>query len=142
MSEQHGNNSIHADAMEFFGGRARLVACSPVSDQRGSLLPFIFADMPFVPCRAFAVTGAHIGALRGGHAHRSGSQLLYCLHGRIQVTMRVAKEEESLVLAPGGSGLLFGHGVWCQQEYLKAGAVLLVFASEPYDPSSYVDEMS
>ena len=53
--------------------------------------------------------------------------------------MRVADGEERLMLSPGAPGLLVGPGVWCQQTYLAEGSVLLVFASEPYDPSSYVD---
>ncbi len=128
-----------APAMELFGGRARLVPHSVVKDQRGSLLPFHFSDLPFIPCRAFAVADVPVGTLRGGHAHRSGMQLLYCLQGRVEVKIRVADGEECLVLAPGIDGLLFGPGVWCQQKYLDEGTVLLVLASEPYDPSSYVE---
>jgi dTDP-4-dehydrorhamnose 3,5-epimerase-like enzyme len=125
--------------MDFFGGRARLVECSPFADERGRLLPFQFSDLPFVPGRAFAVADVPVGVARGGHAHRSGMQLLVCLQGRIETLMRVADAEERLMLSPSAAGLLVGPGVWCQQTYLVEGSVLLVFASEPYDPSSYVD---
>jgi quercetin dioxygenase-like cupin family protein len=87
----------------------------------------------------FAVTSAPVGAERGGHAHRSGMQLLVCLQGRIEATLRAGEAEARLVLAPGSGGLLFGPGVWRRQTYLEAGAVLVVFASDPYDPASYLD---
>lgn len=129
--------SSSAESTAFFGGRARLLACPCVTDSRGSLLPFEFADLPFTPRRVFAVTGAPAGTARGGHAHRKGEQFLVSLHGRIEALIRVGPDEASVLLSPGGPGLLFGPGVWCRQTYLDDGAVLLAFASEPYDPTSY-----
>jgi hypothetical protein len=128
-----------ADAASFFDGRARLVACPVVMEPRGSLLPLHLAELPFVPRRVFAITDVPVGTERGGHAHRSGMQLLVCLQGRVEVLMRVADETLSLVLTPGASGLLLGPGVWCRQTYLEVGTVLLALASEPFDPGSYVE---
>lgn len=54
--------------------------------------------------------------------------------------MRCQGEEVTLLLDSGRAGLLLGPGVWCQQKYLAEGSVLLVFASEPYDPASYVEQ--
>lgn len=125
---------------EFFGGQARLVACPGRADERGILTPFAFDQLPFVPCRAFTVTGTPAGSVRGGHGHRSGMQLLVCLHGRIEVLMRHQGEEAALTLESAAQGLLIGANVWCQQRYVTAGSVLLVFASEPYDPASYILE--
>lgn len=124
-------------AAEFFGGRARLIRIPVHADERGRLVPFGFDQMPFVPGRSFAVAGVPAGAVRGGHAHSSGMQLLYCLQGRIEYLLRYGHEEVSGILEPGAAGLLVGAGVWCRQTYLLEGTVLLAFASEPYDPSSY-----
>jgi hypothetical protein len=129
-----------AGVTDFFGGRARLVACPAVADARGALLPIPFADLPFTPCRAFAVSDVPAGAVRGGHAHRSGMQLLICLQGTIAVELRAADGEAALTLVPGGGALLVSPGVWCRQTYPEAGAVLLALASEPYDPASYLDK--
>lgn len=54
--------------------------------------------------------------------------------------MRCHDEEVILLLDSGRVGLLLGPGVWCQQKYLDEGSVLLVFASEPYDPASYIEQ--
>ncbi|MFI4936014.1 MAG: sugar 3,4-ketoisomerase [Caulobacterales bacterium] len=126
----------------FFAGRARLIACPVITDARGSLTALPFEDMPFVPCRVFAVSGAAVGTRRGGHAHRSGEQFLVCLAGRIEVLLRLEGKAERVTLEAGGPGLLIGPGVWSRQTYLEAGAVLLALASEPYDPTSYVDDSS
>ena len=126
--------------IEYFGGRAKHVSHVQYVDKRGVLLPIDFNDMPFEPCRSFVITGTLAGTVRGGHGHRSAEQMLVCLHGRIEVLMRDSDEEVSLVLEPGSFGLAFGPGIWCQQKYLLAGSILLVFASEPYDPSSYIEQ--
>jgi hypothetical protein len=46
----------------------------------------------------------------------------------------------SLTLLPGGPALLIGPGIWAEQRYAVPGSVLLVVASEPYDPASYFSD--
>lgn len=125
---------------EFFGGQARLIPCQGHADERGVLTPFAFDQLPFTPCRCFIVTDAPAGCVRGGHAHRSGMQMLVCLQGRIDISMRYRDQEAALALEPGSFGLVFGPDVWCRQKYAVEGSVLLVFASEPYDPESYLND--
>jgi len=124
----------------FFGGRARRVDWPAHADERGLLQSFALDELPFRPARVFTVACVPPGTLRGGHSHRAGQQLLVCLQGRVDVTMRFAGEEILLYLLPGEPALLFGPGVWCSQNYADSGTVLLVFASEPYSPDSYVGE--
>jgi hypothetical protein len=75
--------------------------------------------------------------VRGEHGHHAGQQLLVCLQGSIEIWLRYRQQEASLVLLPGEPGLLLQAGVWCRQTYVQAHSVLLVLASEPYDPASY-----
>jgi dTDP-4-dehydrorhamnose 3,5-epimerase-like enzyme len=124
----------------WFGGGARLLPLDRRTDARGALLPLDFDRLPFVPRRVFAVHGVPRGAVRGGHGHRAGHQLLVCLHGRVRVRLRDARETFEVTLDPGGAGLLVGPGLWGEQTYLVEGSVLLVLASEPYDPASYFRE--
>ena len=108
------------------------------SDERGNLLPLDFDRLPFTPRRVFTVTGVPVGSIRGEHGHRSGEQLLVCLQGKIDLLLRKGHEEATTALTPAGPGLLLGAGVWCRQTYLVSNSVLLVLASEPYDPESYI----
>lgn len=125
---------------DFFDGRARLIPLRGHGDARGLLLPFDFATLPFTPCRIFTVSQVPTGTVRGAHGHKSGEQLLVCLQGRIDILMRHLDEAETLTLSPSSHGLLVGAGVWCQQTYLTWETVLMVFASQPYDPQSYLTD--
>ena len=123
---------------EWFSGRARLVEVKRFDDARGSLLPIEFNELPFLPRRLFTVAGVPAGTVRGGHAHRYGEQLLVCIQGCIDIWLRHDDEEARLTLVPDGPGLMAGPLVWSQQTYLRSGSVLLVVASHPYDPDSYI----
>lgn len=126
--------------VSWFDGRVRLLALDRRVDARGALLPLDFDRLPFVPRRVFAVSGVPRGGVRGGHGHRVGQQLLVCLRGRVRVRMRDAREAVELTLDPGAGGLLVEPGIWGEQAYLDEDAVLLVLASDPYDPSSYFND--
>lgn len=119
-------------------GRVSLLQFEERVDPRGRLLPLEFHNLPFTPKRSFLVTGAPVGTVRGKHAHRTASQLLFCVSGRVDVCVRADGKEDMIVLAVPSAGLLMGPGVWAQQTYQTDGAVLLVMASEPFDASSYV----
>ena len=121
-------------------GLARLVPLVSHANERGCLLPLEFGDLPFVPRRVFTVSEVPPGTVRGGHGHRMGEQLLVCLQGRVEVLLRRGPLEAMAVLLPAGPGLLVPAGVWCRQTFVDAHSVLLVLASEPYDPASYFED--
>lgn len=124
------------------GGQVRFLRVPVVSDPRGSLMPLDFSRLPFVPCRFFVVTGVPAGTVRGGHALTRGWQLLVCLSGQIDVRVRRPGEEQVVTLTAGSGGLLIASMVWAEQTYREPGSTLLVLASEPYDPSTYVRSCS
>jgi dTDP-4-dehydrorhamnose 3,5-epimerase-like enzyme len=119
-------------------GDVGLVELRRHEDERGALLPIDFDRLPFSPRRVFTVTGVPAGTVRGEHGHRSGRQLLICLQGRIDILLRRGRGQAQLTLEPTGPGLLIGPYVWCRQTYVVENSALLVLASEPYDPDSYV----
>jgi dTDP-4-dehydrorhamnose 3,5-epimerase-like enzyme len=120
------------ESQAFFGGRAILIPLSSYSDARGTLLPFDFAALPFNPRRVFLVHGVPAGMTRGGHAHKTGKQLLVCLAGKARIDMRWDGQSQSLALDRSDIGLLIEPGVWASQTYEVPGTILLVLASEPY----------
>jgi dTDP-4-dehydrorhamnose 3,5-epimerase-like enzyme len=109
-------------------------------DERGLLTAIEFDDLPFLPRRVFAVADVPPGMVRGGHAHRTGQQLLLCLAGAIEVITVAAGAAVHHMLTPNSAGVLVPAMVWSEQRYLVPGSTLLVLCSEPYHPDSYVHE--
>lgn len=124
----------------WFGGLARLVPLRRVVDSRGALLPLEFDALPFAPKRVVVVHEVPAGAVRGGHGHRRGRQMLACIRGAVHVRMVRPPETATVTLVPGGAGLLLEAGVWAEQSYAGEGAAMLMLASEPFDPESYFFE--
>jgi UDP-2-acetamido-3-amino-2,3-dideoxy-glucuronate N-acetyltransferase len=119
---------------------ASVVPLDRHEDNRGVLVPIEFADLPFVPRRAFTISGVPTGTARGGHAHRSGRQFLMCPSGRVRIRLRDRNGEETVVLDRPDQGLLIEPGVWSEQVYELDETVLLVFVSKAYDGASDLDE--
>jgi dTDP-4-dehydrorhamnose 3,5-epimerase-like enzyme len=119
-------------------GLARWVAIPRHQDARGVLRPMDFEHLPFLPRRAFVIGGVPAGTRRGAHAHRRNRQLLLALAGTIVVSLRCQDARAETRLTPDGPALLIEAGVWAAQEYLSPDSLLLVLASEVYDPESFV----
>lgn len=113
-----------------------------LEDFRGCLLPLEWAQLPFWPVRAFVVTApAPDGAVRGGHAHRSGSQLLVRVAGTIEVEAKYGGGTAQVNLDAKSNAVLIMTPVWARQTYRGRNATLLVLAEEPYDQASYLHDI-
>jgi dTDP-4-dehydrorhamnose 3,5-epimerase-like enzyme len=120
-----------------------LVAQRRFLDERGSLnLLEASRELPFLPRRIFWVKGVPKGSERGFHAHRTGNQLLFCLTGSIQLTLKTHSGQESLVLSEESPGVWMKNMVWGEQKFLTDDAVLLVFASNEFDEGAYLRDFN
>jgi dTDP-4-dehydrorhamnose 3,5-epimerase-like enzyme len=120
------------------GHSVRVIRLGSHEDGRGRLHSIDFSALPFQPQRAFVVEADTAGTTRGGHAHRTASQLLIRLSGAIEVEVVRGGHEARIVLDRTEDALLIEPLVWARQTYLVADSSLLVFASEPYDEADYV----
>lgn len=110
-----------------------------VDDLRGNLTAGEFPrQVPFVPSRYFLVFDVPGKDVRGEHAHRACHQFLSCPHGSVSVVVDDGANSEEVVLDTPELGLYLPPMVWSVQYQYSADAVLLVFASDPYDPSDYI----
>jgi acetyltransferase-like isoleucine patch superfamily enzyme/dTDP-4-dehydrorhamnose 3,5-epimerase-like enzyme len=108
-------------------------------DLRGSLAAAELADfLPFAPQRYFVVFDVPSQHVRGEHAHRECWQFLTCLRGSVTVHLDDGRVRSEVVLDNPGLGVVVPALVWASQFNYSQDAVLLVFASQPYDPSDYI----
>ena len=133
---------LQSDNLEQFAGCIRLISLQNIDERRGNLIEFDYAALPFEPRRSFVVENVPKGTTRGGHAHKSCEQLLVCLRGQLTVRVVFRNRSAEVVLDGPYVALYMAAGVWAEQTYDKDGTCLLAFASQPFDPDSYLPEPS
>ena len=110
-----------------------------VEDLRGTLSAGEFEKLvPFTPKRYFMVFDVPGKDVRGEHAHRQCHQFLVCARGSVAVVLDDGTTSEELLLDAPNLGLYLPPMVWAIQYKYSADALLLVFASDPYDPDDYI----
>jgi|LauGreDrversion4_2_1035121.scaffolds.fasta_scaffold135231_2 hypothetical protein len=110
-----------------------------IVDGRGSLtVGEVPSEVPFIPARYFAVYGVPSIELRGEHAHKQCKQFLICLHGSCRVLIDDGESRCELLLDRADIGVFMPEMIWGTQYRFSPDAVLLVFASRPYEDDDYL----
>lgn len=132
-------STLDTDSLPTSLGGGRLDRLPLVEDLRGSLVFGQVPDnLPFVPQRFFTVFDVSSREVRGEHAHRDLHQFLVCVHGECAVALDDGTERGEVTLDRPDVGLHIPPLVWGTQYRYTPDAVLLVFASAPYDPDDYI----
>jgi UDP-2-acetamido-3-amino-2,3-dideoxy-glucuronate N-acetyltransferase len=112
---------------------------SNVSDIRGSLSVGEFERyIPFTPLRYFLVYDVPTVETRGEHAHFNCKQFLVAVKGSVHVVTDDGHRRQEIVLDSPSTGLYLPPMTWGIQYRYSSDAVLLVFASDYYDPIDYI----
>ncbi|MBA4216229.1 MAG: WxcM-like domain-containing protein [Roseateles sp.] len=120
-----------------------LYSFADIKDLRGNLTVGEFEkQIPFQPKRYFLVYGVPTEETRGEHAHLACHQFLIAVHGSVNVIADDGTTREEFVLDRNSIGLYLPPMTWGIQYRYSADAVLLVFASDFYDPADYIRDYS
>lgn len=108
-------------------------------DLRGALSVMEFGrELPFLPVRCFTVFDVPSEETRGEHAHHACHQFLVCVHGSVRVLADDGERREEFLLDSPELGVHIPPMIWGTQYRYSRDAVLLVFASLPYDADDYI----
>ena len=108
-------------------------------DFRGSLSIAEFPGLlPFLPRRFFLTYGVPSGEVRGEHAHRYCHQFLICVAGNCSVIVDDGRNRAERVLDRPNLGIYVPPMVWSVEYKHSSGSVLLVLASDTYQPEDYI----
>lgn len=111
----------------------------PHGDTRGQLVALEeFKDIPFTIKRVYYMYDTAEGVVRGHHAHKSLEQILICIHGSCTVKLDDGKEQKIVHLEKPYEGLYVSNNMWREMYDFSSDAVLMVLASELYDPDDYI----
>lgn len=110
-----------------------------ITDLRGNLSAGeIGKELPFEPKRYFVVFDVSSREVRGEHAHRSLHQFFVCLKGDCALVVDDGQQRQELLLDSPASGVHVEPLVWGIQYKFSSDALLLVLASDKYDPADYI----
>ena len=110
-----------------------------VGDLRGNLVVAeLGKQLPFEPKRFFVVHDVPSRHVRGEHAHRNLHQFLVCLKGELSLVVDDGSRRQEVRLSGPEVGVHLSPMVWAVQYRFSPDAVLLVLASDAYDPADYI----
>ena len=112
----------------------------PHGDERGSLIALEKSNcIPFDIKRVYYIYDTKRGVPRGFHAHRDLEQILICVSGSCKIKIDDGKGGiEYFELNTPETALYIGKMIWREMYDFSQGCVLLVIASQKYDPNEYI----
>ena len=94
--------------------------------------------IPFKIQRIYFIKDAETKLPRGFHAHKNTKQVLFCIKGSINLVLDDGKQRRKVFISQDEKGVLIDNLVWHEMHDFKKNTILLVIASEKYDPSDYI----
>ena len=96
-------------------------------------------DVPFEIKRIFYIYGSDAEVVRGKHANRKSQFVLINVSGTSKVKVRDGKGNEAIFcLNRPHTGIYLPKMIWKDMYDFSEDSVLLVLASEHYDPDEYI----
>jgi len=117
----------------------RLIDFKLRGDERGSLIAIEGnRDVPFDIKRVYYIFGTQKGVPRGFHAHKQLEQILVAVSGSCKVSLDNGVEKEVFELNNPDKALYVGTNLWREMYDFSEDCVLLVLASQIYNPEEYI----
>ena len=119
---------------------AQMLEFSQRGDERGHLVVVEgHQDIPFDIKRIFYIYGSDKEVVRGQHANRKSEFVLINVAGTSKVKVKDGKGNEAVYsLNRPHTGIYLPKLVWKDMYDFSEDSVLLVLASEHYDPEEYI----
>lgn len=110
-----------------------------IHDIRGDLTVGEYETIfPFLPKRFYIVMNVPTRETRGQHAHRACHQFLICVQGSCALVVDDGTNREEIALDRPTIGVYMPPMTWGIQYKFSPDAMLLVLASDPYEPDDYI----
>ncbi|WP_367925052.1 FdtA/QdtA family cupin domain-containing protein [uncultured Ruthenibacterium sp.] len=120
--------------------QVRMLEFPQRGDERGHLVIVEgMQDVPFEIKRIFYIYGSDADVVRGQHANRRTQFVLINVAGQSKVKVKDGKGNEAIFsLNRPHTGIYLPRMVWKDMYDFSPDSVLLVLASEHYDPAEYI----
>lgn len=96
-------------------------------------------DIPFEIRRFYYINNLENSqSVRGLHAHRELSQVIFCISGSFVLALDDGNEKQKILMNKDNIGVILGPMLWHAMEDFSSGCVLLVVASDYYSEKDYI----
>jgi dTDP-4-dehydrorhamnose 3,5-epimerase-like enzyme len=116
----------------------KLLQLNTFSDSRGSLT-VMEKNIPFEIKRIFYIYGVD-DSVRGKHRHHKTIQAAVCIAGSCIISNDNGKEKEDFILDTPNKCLIIYPEDYHSMHHFTSDAILLVLASEYFNPEDYIYE--
>jgi dTDP-4-dehydrorhamnose 3,5-epimerase-like enzyme len=117
---------------------AYLLDLKTFTDKRGNLT-VIEKVIPFDIKRIFYIYGVDESE-RGGHRHKKTVQAAICLRGSCHIRNNDGEKSQEFILDQPDKCLILETRDWHIMDHFTHDAILMVLASEYFDPNDYIFE--
>lgn len=117
---------------------AYLINLKTFTDKRGNLT-VIEKVIPFDIKRIFYIYGVD-DSKRGGHRHKKTVQAAICIKGKCRIFNDDGRKKEEFILDSPDKCLILEPSDWHEMFEFSEDAILMVLASEYFDPNDYIFE--
>lgn len=116
---------------------AKIINVPIFEDSRGSL-GVVENILPFEIKRVYFIYNSV--DRRGGHRHLKTRQAMICLNGSANIYLNNGVETSNVFLSSPDKCLIIEPEDWHYMDNFSEDAILLVFASEKYDITDYIED--
>ena len=107
----------------------------------GTLIPIEYNKLPFKIKRTYILNKMSKNICRTGHAHKKLSQIIFCLSGKIRISLsngHGVKNKKYLIMSPKTDAIYLKPGLWREVKNLHKQSVVMVLASDNYKENDYI----
>ena len=120
-------------------GSVQMLSFKENGDERGKLVVIEgLKDVPFDIKRIFYIYDSDNDVIRGCHANRRTEFVLINICGSSKVKIKDGRIEEVFALDKPYIGIYLPRMTWKEMYDFSSDSILLVLASEPYEPKEYI----
>lgn len=96
-------------------------------------------NIPFKIKRVYFINNfANKKAVRGLHAHKKLTQVIFCIKGSFRLHLDDGYKRQTIKLRDPSKGIILGPGLWHKITDISKDCVILVLASDLYKESDYI----
>jgi hypothetical protein len=113
------------------------------SDIRGVLNSIELPERSIFECkRIYYISEVPSNSIRGAHAHKNLQQVFFAVSGSFTLYVTDGKNFDKVRISAQSSGYFLPNGYWRELTEFDPNTVCVVLASEHFDESDYIQEMS